>query len=68
MTRLLQSFVNQCKFAQVLIVCVLQASWIICICLGLLITWPVQPVLALLRVKTPVRRWLLRHLPGGELY
>lgn len=46
----------------------LQSLKLLLVCLALCVTWPINPVLALLRVKTPVRRWLVKQLPGGELY
>jgi hypothetical protein len=36
--------------------------------LALILMWPINPVLAILRVKTPIRRILLRQLPGGEIF
>ena len=36
--------------------------------LALLITWIVNPILAILRIKTPIRRFLMRQLPGGEVF
>jgi len=35
---------------------------------GLVITWPINPILAILRVKTPIRKFLIRQLPASELY
>jgi hypothetical protein len=36
--------------------------------LALLITWTINPILAILRIKTPIRRFLMRQLPGGEVF
>jgi len=36
--------------------------------LALLVTWIINPILAILRIKTPIRRFLMRQLPGGEVF
>jgi hypothetical protein len=36
--------------------------------LALLVTWFCNPILAILRIKTPIRRFLMRQLPGGEVF
>ena len=36
--------------------------------LALLVTWIINPILAILRIKTPIRRFLMRRLPGGEVF
>ena len=36
--------------------------------LALLTTWFLNPILAILRIKTPIRRFLMRQLPGGEVF
>ncbi len=36
--------------------------------LALLVTWIINPILAILRVKTPIRRFLMRQLPGADVY
>lgn len=46
----------------------LQSCRLFLVLLGLAVTWPINPILALMRVKTPIRRWLLRNLPGGDIY
>lgn len=36
--------------------------------LALMLTWIINPILAILRIKTPIRRFLMRQLPGGEVF
>lgn len=36
--------------------------------LTLVLMWPINPVLAILRIKTPIRRILLRQLPGSDIF
>ena len=36
--------------------------------LALLGTWFLNPILAILRIKTPIRRFLMRQLPGADVF
>ena len=36
--------------------------------LALMLTWIVNPILAILRIKTPIRRFLMRQLPGADVF
>jgi hypothetical protein len=57
MKRLLDSFYTfLCIFRLMLVV------------LALLGTWLINPILAILRIKTPIRRFLMRQLPGADVF
>lgn len=45
----------------------LQSIKLLLVLVALVLTWCINPILALCRVKTPIRRYLLSKLPMSDL-